>query len=705
MEKLILIKTLPELAELETYLKPFDYVAYDCETTGLDKDAEVIGFSVCAEVDVAYYVVLAKWDVEQQKLIYLETREGAKRFLTNLAKKNTVMHNGVFDCWKAETAFGVELMPSLHTDTMVLAHLLDENRYIGLKDLAVSIFGEDSKREQEEMKYSVLANGGALTRENYELYKADYELIGKYGAKDTILTLKLFYHLVEDLYAQGLEKFFYEDESMPLLKGPTYELNTVGLRVDHDALQKLKCTLEAECMEAKAFIHAEIEKHVKTKYPATRKGNTFNIGASKQLSWLLFFQLPNEFHSLTKGGRELCKALSMPVPYSPKAKGEFLVMCQEYKGRVYEEAKYNPKTKKMTRPKKVTDAWNYIACDKASLGKYAKRYKWVERLLEYSKNLKLLNTYVEGIQSRAKYNIIRPSFLQTGTTSGRYSSRNPNFQNLPRTDKRVKSCIVSRPGNVFVGADYSQLEPRVFASLSNDAKLIQCFKDDDDFYSVIGMETFEKKGLSLKKEDEGSFAKTYPELRDISKVVGLSATYGTTAFKMAPAIGKSVDDTQDVIDRYFCKFPGVYTFMMERHETVKSQGRVESLYGRPRRLPDALNIKKDYGNACHSSLPYMARNLLNLSVNHTVQSTGASIMNRAAIACHNMCKRLSQIDSSWLKVNTVLQVHDEIVMEGPEHLAEYMALVLRYAMENTVVLPNVALVAIPKIGKNLAELK
>ncbi len=702
VEKLILVKTLADLTKLEDYLKPFEYIAYDCETTGLDKDAEVIGFSVCADVEVAYYVVLAYWDVQEAKLKYLETQDGAAGFLNKLVGKPLVMHNAVFDCWKAETAFSTKLMPSLHTDTMILAHLLDENRRIGLKDLAVSVFGEESTEEQREMRASVYANGGVLTKEKYELYKADADLIGKYGAKDTILTLKLFYHLVPELYEQGLEKFFYEEESMPLLRGPTYDLNTSGLKVDLDALSRLKFTLEAECLEAKAFIHAEIAKPTKAKYPGTSKAKTFNIGSSKQLAWLLFFELGNEFHTLTKGGRELCKALSMPVPYSFKAKRDFISTVRESKGKVYEGAKYNPKTKKMTRPKKVGDPWNYIGCNKEALGKYADKYKWVAKYLEYAKALKLLNTYVARLQNKTKYGIFYPNFKQAGTTSGRYSS---DFQNLPRDDKRIKACIIARPGKVIVGADYSQLEPRVFASMSQDAKLMKCFKDGDDFYSVIGVETFEKHGASLKKDDKDSFAKLYPKLRDDSKVVGLSATYGTTAFKMASTIRRSVDETQDVIDSYFNKFPAVYAFMLERHETVKREGRVESLFKRPRRLPEALKIKKQYGNSSHSELPYAVRNLLNLAVNHTVQSTGASTMNRAAIAAWNKCRELEMVDKEWANVKIIMQCHDELEMEGAERLGDEMVKVLQDAMQNTVQLPGVDLIAVPKIGKSLADIK
>ena len=167
-----------------------------------------------------------------------------------------------------------------------------------------------------------------------------------------------------------------------------------------------------------------------------------------------------------------------------------------------------------------------------------------------------------------------PSFLQHGTTSGRYSSRNPNFQNLPREDKRVKSCIVARPGKVFVGADYSQLEPRVFASLSQDEKLMAAFRSSDDFYSTIGVEVFDRYECSLQKDAPDSFAKRYPQERHYSKTIALAATYGATANRLARSTGKSVEETQLILDAYFEKFPSVKTMMLDSHQQAKLLGRV-----------------------------------------------------------------------------------------------------------------------------------
>ena len=700
MEDLYVLRTNEEIEALEEYLSDKELISIDTETTGLEKTRKIIGFSVAAELDKAFYVVLKEFDPFSNELTQLNNWEASKKLLEGLRGRKLVAHNSIFDIETINLEFEIDLMPDVFADTLVMAHILNENRFLGLKDLGTQYFGESATDEQKLMKESIIKNGGSATKGCYELYKADPDLIGKYGAKDTILTLKLFVEFAKEIENTPLEAFFFEEESMPLLRGATYQLNTLGLKIDEERLQKLKVELIETCRRDKEFIEAAIKPLVQAEYPATNKKNTFNIGSGKQLSWLLFVKLNNDFIDLTKEGKNILREMGVRMPFSAKARREVRAILTQKKGEIYQESRFNSKTKKMSRPKKVGDIQNYLASDKPVLQHFAKRYRWVEKLLEYSKNLKLLNTYVEGIQEKAINGYIYPSFLQHGTTSGRYSSRNPNFQNLPREDKRIKSCISAGDGMSFVGADYSQLEPRVFASLSKDESLLDCFKSGDDFYSTIGSRVFDKHGISLKKEDKNSFADLFPELRQISKVVALSSTYGTTASKMAKAIGKDKQEAQEVIDEYFRKFPGVATFMKESHELVKSNGYVESIYGRPRRIPKARAIPELYGKTEHKDLPYDTRNLLNLAVNHRVQSSGASIVNRASIRFLELVKIAGIPDCA-----IVLQVHDEIVARCPEQYAVKVKELLKEAMENTVILPGVDLVAEPKIGKTLADLK
>lgn len=696
-QKLTIIDKPAAIDGLLEYLADKDLVAYDTETTGVGKDAEIIGFSVCAEESEAFYVILSGWDPSKNELAPFVPKVAVLPVIRLLQTKSLVMHNAVFDCSITESFFNVKLIDSLHTDTMILAHLLNENRKVGLKELGQELFGESAAKEQAEMKESALKNGAKLTKASYEMYKADPFLLAKYGAKDALLTYRLFHAMVPDLVEQELDSFFYHDESMPLLKGPTYDLNTTGLRLDQEAMTRLKKTLEAECLQAKDFIYSEIKPYVAKRYPGTSKKTEFNIGSSSQLAWLVFGQLKLEFATLTKEGKTVCKALGLRLPYHKAAKNDFIETCLRSVGSVYSpEATVNGKK---VRAKKVKEPWAYIACDKATLKKHASRYEWIQKLLEYQAKMKILSTYVEGLEERVRYGVIHPSFLQHGTTSGRYSSRNPNFQNLPRDDKRVKACIVARPGKAYVGADYSQLEPRVFAYVSQDPNLMAAFNNKDvDFYSLIGMEVYGKTDCTPQKDGSpDAFGVKYKKLRDLSKVITLASVYGATSFRLASATGKSVEETQEDINAYFEQFPKVRQMMLDSHKMAKSQGFVTNLFGRKRRLPEAKNFAKYYGKASHDELPYEARKTLNLSCNHRIQSTGASIVNRAAIKFYNNLKK------AGISAKLVVQVHDSLVAECDENDSESVAILLQDAMETAVELPGVPLEAIPKIGKTLAD--
>jgi len=694
------LRTSSEVLELANYLSDKDIVSFDTETKDLGYDATIIGYSICAESDVGYYVVTNEWDKEKQKLVSLDSLDPTPELMRQLATKSLIMHNAAFDCARVMYNYGVELMPSVVADTMILAHILDENRRCGLKELGVAYYGDSAKKEQTEMKESVEANGGKLTKKCFELYKADSELIGKYACKDAILTFNLFYEFAPQLEEEGLTDFFFKDESMPLLRGPTYSLNTSGLKVDIEKLATLKRNLEIDICDSEAYIHHEIQNYIKDQYPGTNKKNTFNINSGRQLAWLLFERLSEPFPKLGEVGQELCKAFNIKYPRTKDEREEFIKKVTDNFGVVWRDkgVVWDKYTRTYKGQAKVGEWWTYCSTDKVVLKMFSGKYGWVDRILKMNADKKLLSTYVEGIQSRMRYGVIYPSFLQHGTTGGRYSSRDPNFQNLPRDDKRVKSCIVSRPGKVFVGADYAQLEPRVFASISGDKTLQDCFKSGQDFYSVVGMPIFGKTDCSPFKDDIDSFAKKYPKLRDAAKVIALATPYGRTARQQASAMGIKIEEAERLIREYFSAYPKVEEMMLTSHEMVKKNGYVKSIFGRPRRIPDATLINHHFGDTPHSQLPYEARQLLNLAMNHRVQSTAASIMNRASIAFYNKTRGLKSC-------NIVLQVHDELVAECLESDADLVVQYLKDAMENTVTLPGVKLQADPKIGRNLADLK
>jgi DNA polymerase I-like protein with 3'-5' exonuclease and polymerase domains len=693
--KLVVIDTIEGLHSLKKIIESSEYAAYDVETNGLNSTDLVIGFSICVSLDAAYYVVLAKYTNTLEQISDFGYQALAKDILLLLQTKQLLMHNGGFDCMMTESNFKVSLIEALHSDTMLLAHLLDENRSVGLKELAKQMYGNDSTIEAKEMQASVIANGGIWLKDNKEMYKADYKILGKYGAKDAWLTFKLFEDLVLELHEQNLIDFFYE-EIMALARGPTYELNTTGIQVDMRALLDLKTTVFAEAAESKAFIYAEINKYIQPKYPGTNKKNTFNIGSNVQLSWLIFGVLGLEFNTLTKNGKSICKALNLKLPYSAPQKRQFIAQCNLMVEQIYQpESIINGKK---CKAKKFKEPWSYICVDKTALKKHASKHKWIAKLLEYQKTVKLLNTYIYGIEDRIQYGVIRPSYLQHGTKTGRYASRNPNLQNLPRDDQRIKKCFVSRPGKVFVSADYSQLEPRTFASYSQEPKLLAAFDGKTDFYSVVGMEVFNKSDCTPQKEGStNAFGVKYKQLRDQSKTIALAAAYGATPPQLAKTTQKSIEDTKQDILQYFESFPGVKKMMLEAHDLAKKQGFVTNQFGRKRRLPEALLISKNYSKIDHWDLPYELRGVLNQACNFRIQSTGASIVNRAAIEFNNICKK------ARIKCQIVSQIHDELVIECYEKDAEAVATILQTAMETTTLLPGVRLEAIPRITKNLAK--
>lgn len=689
--ELIVIETMDGVAKLREYLKDKELVAYDSETTGLTDRHQVVGFSVCAEEAKAYYVILKYWDTTTRQLLDTPAAIRIEELFKELATKSLIMHNGVFDAMMADSNFRVRLIDNLYADTMILAHLLDENRPVGLKPLAAVMYGESARAEELEMQASVLKNGGIWLKTNKEIYKADKEILAKYGAKDAQLTFRLFQDLVPQLVAAGLDKFFFEDECMPLLRGPTYDLNVTGMTVDVNELSKLKATLLAESEECKAFIMREISLRIKDRW-----GAKFNLGSPSQLSELLFGIYKLEFGSLTKAGKEVCKYLNMRIPYVASQKRQFIAECLQRQGEIMVPASIVNGKKKAA--KKLGAPWKYIAADKDAIKPHTKKYEWIQKLADYQKKQKLLGTYIKGVEERVQYGIVRSSYLQHGTKTGRLSSQNPNLQNLPRDDQRIKHCYKSRPGKVFVAADFSQLEPRTFASYSQEPKMMAAFDGTSDFYSVVGIDTFEIfDAVPLKEGPENAFGKKYKKLRDAAKAEALAFTYGATPFKVSKITGRTVEETAEDRARYFEKFPGAKQIMLEAHNLVKKQGWVENLFGRRRHLPEAKMIGKWYGNIAHEELPYEARNILNKACNFRIQSTGASIVNRSIIAFYKIAKE------AGLDFKLVSQIHDELVIETPEAQASDIAALLRHCMENTVVLPGVPLEAIPAIKTTLAK--
>jgi len=322
------------------------------------------------------------------------------------------------------------------------------------------------------------------------------------------------------------------------------------------------------------------------------------------------------------------------------------------------------------------------------LQSFSEKYKFVELVLQLRKTNKILSTYVEAALSQNIGGVIHPSWLQFGTTSGRFSSREPNYQNLPRKDTRVKKGIISREGKVLIGADYSQLEPRCFAHCSNEKALIDAYIHGEDLYGVIA-----KKIFGLKCTPNEVKAK-HDDYRQIAKTIALAVTYGAKEWKVAKILKKTPKEAKKIITDYFTNFSELEKYILSCHGTVLKTGRVVNETGRVRHLEQIFQVKDSTERADVN----LYRNYLNLSVNFPIQSLAASIVNRAMIAMDRQFKK-EQLDAHIL-----MQVHDEIVVECSEEHSARVKDVMKYTMENTYKL-KLPLVAEPKIAKCLAETK
>jgi DNA polymerase I-like protein with 3'-5' exonuclease and polymerase domains len=220
------------------HINQSEVISYDTETTGLNvRKDQVVGWSISGDIGIGFYMPTQQWNAKAEQLEECtiggkSAHEITKKILPMLLEKKLVMHNASFDTRITKNFYGVDLLPSLWIDTALLVHTVQEEGagmgVFGLKPLAISIqkeiglnVEEAANKEQVELKESIKANGGSTTKECYEIYKADMAVLSKYAAADTDLTLRVCYHFLKVLKEEGLEKFFFEEEVMPLYKEVT----------------------------------------------------------------------------------------------------------------------------------------------------------------------------------------------------------------------------------------------------------------------------------------------------------------------------------------------------------------------------------------------------------------------------------------------------------------------------------------------------
>jgi DNA polymerase-1 len=281
--------------------------------------------------------------------------------------------------------------------------------------------------------------------------------------------------------------------------------------------------------------------------------------------------------------------------------------------------------------------------DEEVLEKLAEDYPLPKLLLEYRSLAKLKSTYTDklpGLIDPATGRI-HTTYSQATAVTGRLSSADPNLQNIPiRTaeGRRIREAFIAAPGCVLLSADYSQIELRIMAHLSNDTGLVTAFLHDADIHTATAAEV-----LGLAPEQVA------PEQRRMAKAVNFGLIYGMSAFGLAAQLGIERSAAQGFIDRYFGRFPGVADYMARTREAARARGYVETLFGRRLYLPDIA-----------SKNPARRQGAERAAINAPMQGTAADLVKLAMLAVQNW------LDAERLATRMILQVHDELVLEIPD---------------------------------------
>jgi len=313
------------------------------------------------------------------------------------------------------------------------------------------------------------------------------------------------------------------------------------------------------------------------------------------------------------------------------------------------------------------------------LEELAESHELPREILNFRSLNKLKTTYIDVLPKliNPKTGRIHTSFNQTATATGRLSSSDPNLQNIPirgEWGRRIRETFIAEGDNLLLSADYSQVELRILAHLSNDEGLINAFKNNLDIHARTASEIF---GIPIDK--------VTPDIRRIAKTVNFGVIYGISPFGLSETLSISRDEAKKYIEQYFNRHPGVKSYMEKTLEEARDKGYVSTLFGRRRAVP---GIKSKNSNIRQQGE--------RLAINSPIQGTAADIIKIAMI---NIWKRFKDRD---LETRMILQVHDELLFELPAEEFSTVKDIVKKKMEGVITLSVPVSVDI-NYGKNWVE--
>ncbi len=318
----------------------------------------------------------------------------------------------------------------------------------------------------------------------------------------------------------------------------------------------------------------------------------------------------------------------------------------------------------------------------SELLKLKDEHKIIEEILSYRELQKLLSTYVDNIPEMVdKKGRLHTTLNQAGTTTGRFSSVNPNLQNIPARDglgSKVRDAFVVEKGYKLISFDYSQIEMRILAHLSGDEILIRTFKNGEDVHTSVASRVFGVKEKEVTKE-----------MRRTAKVINFGIIYGMGVNALRATLKSSREEAQEFYSNYFKKFPKIAKYFEDVKINAHKKGFTSTVFGRKR-----------YFEGIKSKLSFIRASAERMAMNAPIQGTAADIIKMAMSNVDNTIKK-EKLDK---KIDLILQIHDELIYEVKTELAGKAEDVIKNAMEKAVKL-SVPLIVNVSTGDRWGELK
>lgn len=476
----------------------------------------------------------------------LTEKDLAEQF-SRLANTGIIMHNGSFDYQVIKCTCGIPL--HIYWDTMIASKILDENEHSHkLKDQY------KDKVDPTVEKYSIdhLFKG-------VEYAVVDPELFALYAATDSFMTYKLYeWQLKEyDKPDNSKLKQLLFDVEFPVVE-VSAEMELAGVCIDSDYAKILEDKYNKELIEVQSKIQNEISTYQKEfdKWKVTKDANLKEEYIDKKTGQIK---------------RKKSKLEQIEFPINTGSSIQLAIL-------LYDILKIKPPNKEKPR-----------SCGEEELEHID--LPFCKLILKERGIKKLLNTYVKKIPEciNAKTGRLHAHFNQLGADTGRFSSSDPNLQNIPAHELSIRLMFVPSPGNVFVGSDYSQQEPRVLSSFSKDQKMVDAYINGKDLYATMGMGVYHNNYWdNMEHYEDGSPNVEGKNRRKKMKILYLGITYGMGSASIAERLSCSKQEAEEILESFYNSFTGVKKWKDETDTFVQKYGYVEDLWGRRRRLPNIL---------------------------------------------------------------------------------------------------------------------